>query len=385
MSSIALISGSSHEKLSNEISNYLGIPLISCTKNQFANTECNFKINENIRNKNVFIIQTGTFNKEKQLSINDFLIETILMINACRYSSCGKITLVMPFYPYCRGDKKDEPRTPISSRAIADILNVDRMVTMDLHSAQQQGFFGNSFKPIPVDNIYSFRLINEYFKKNIFKNMTNKEKNDKFVIVSPDEGAIKRTLKFAGFLQLQNYEFCHKQRIFDKPGIVDDMKLLNICNLKDKTAIICDDIVDSGGTLMKCINLLIKNGVKEVYCIITHAIFTKDAIDKINKNIFIKEFIVTNSLPQEKHILKCPKLKVISVGGLLGEVIKRLINGKSISKMHCFQKSIHLRETSGTKQNVEHNYVLLLIAFLIQPFSNQLILLSVEILRMWDP
>ena len=90
--------------------------------------------------------------------------------------------------------------------------------------------------------------------------MTNKEKNEKFVIVSPDEGAIKRTLKFAGFLQLQNYEFCHKQRIFDKPGIVDDMKLLNICNLKDKTAIICDDIVDSGGTLMKCINLLIKNG-----------------------------------------------------------------------------------------------------------------------------
>ena len=159
-----IISGSSHEELAKEISDNCGIPLIPCRRNRFANSEWNFKILENIRNKDVFLIQTGTFDRDKNISINDYIIETVLIINACRYYSCGKITLIMPFYPYCRGDKKDEARTPISSRAIADILQVDRVVTMDLHSAQQQGFFGNATRPIPVDNIYSLGIIKNYLK-----------------------------------------------------------------------------------------------------------------------------------------------------------------------------------------------------------------------------
>ena len=129
------------------------------------------------------------------------------------------------------------------------------------------------------------RPFNYFFGANLrsylFENMTNEEINEKFVIVSPDEGGIKRTLKIAGVLGLTNYEFCHKQRIFDKPGVVGEMKLLNICNLENKNAIICDDICDSGGTLMKCIDLLVANGVKDVYCVITHGIFTKNALQNI--------------------------------------------------------------------------------------------------------
>jgi ribose-phosphate pyrophosphokinase len=354
MENIVLISGSSHETLASEISEYLNIPLIPCRKQLFANTEWNFKILENIRNKDVFLIQTGSFDHLKRLSINDFIIETVVMINACRYSSCGKITLVIPFYPYSRGDKKDEARTPISSRAIADILHVDRVVTMDLHSAQQQGFFGHSFKPIPVDNIYSLGLIREYFQENIFKDMTLKEINQQFVIVSPDEGGIKRTLKIAGSLKLENYEFCHKQRIFHKPGVVGDMKLLNISELKNKTAIICDDIVDSGGTLMKCIELLIKSGVSSVYCVITHGIFTKNALENIQQNPYIKKFIITNTLPQARNIAKCSKLEVLSVGELLGEVITRLSNGSSLSKMDCFQASKTMKNKQKNKHKNKH-------------------------------
>jgi ribose-phosphate pyrophosphokinase len=334
-----IISGSSHNELATEISKACGIPIIPCRNKRFANSEWNFKILENIRNKDVFLIQTGTFDKEKHISINDYIIETILIINACRYSSCGKITLIMPFYPYCRGDKKDEARTPISSRAIADILQVDRVVTMDLHSAQQQGFFGNSTRPIPVDNIYSLGIFKNYFEKNIFNNMSLEEKNNKFVIVSPDEGGIKRTLKIAGVLGLTNYEFCHKQRIFDKPGVVGDMKLLNICNLENRDAIICDDICDSGGTLMKCIDLLVKNGVKNVYCVITHGIFTKNALKMISENPHIKKFIVTNTLPQYSNNVKCPKLEILSVGHLLSDVIECLCTGKSLSKLSCFEKN----------------------------------------------
>ena len=343
-----IISGSSHEELAQEISQHCGIPLIPCRKTRFANSEWNFKILENIRNKDVFLIQTGTFDRENNISINDYIIETIIIINACRYSSCGKITLIMPFYPYCRGDKKDEARTPISSRAIADILQVDRVVTMDLHSAQQQGFFGNGTRPIPVDNIYSLGIFKKYFEQNIFENMTNEEINNKFVIVSPDEGGIKRTLKIAGVLGLTNYEFCHKQRIFDKPGVVGEMKLLNICNLENKNAIICDDICDSGGTLMKCIDLLVANGVKDVYCVITHGIFTKNALKNISLNPHIKKFIVTNTIPQYSHKSKCPKLEILSVGNLLSDVINCLCTGKSLSDLSCFNKNANNKTPEDT-------------------------------------
>ena len=348
-----IISGSSHKDLAREISESCGIPLIPCRRERFANSEWNFKILENIRNKDVFLIQTGTFDRDERISINDYIIETIIIINACRYSSCGKITLIMPFYPYSRGDKKDEARTPISSRAIADILQVDRVVTMDLHSAQQQGFFGNAMRPIPVDNIYSLGLFKKYFEQNIFKNMTNEEINNKFVIVSPDEGGIKRTLKIAAELGLTNYEFCHKQRIFDKPGVVGDMKLLNICDLKNRHAIICDDICDSGGTLMKCIDLLVSNGVKDVYCVITHGIFTKNALKNISDNPHIKKFIVTNTMPQYSHESQCPKLEVLSVGYLLSDVIDCLCTVKSLSKLSCFEKQ--KIKTPNTNNIIEHS------------------------------
>ena len=242
MKNTSIISGSSHPKLAEDIAYYLNMDLTPVTLGRFKNTEVRFKVEKNIRNKDVFIIQTGSFGDN--YSINDIIIETIIMINACRCSSCGKITLIMPFYPYCRGDKKDDARTPISSRAIADILDVDRIVTIELHSAQQQGFFGK-LRPIPVDNIYTFHLVKDYF------NNIEKDGLNNMVVVSPDEGGIKRALKLAEILEIPNYEFCHKKRDFDKPGVVCDIKL-GISELKNKTAIICDDIIDSGGIIKMC-------------------------------------------------------------------------------------------------------------------------------------
>ena len=341
MNNTAIISGSSHPKLASDIATYLNMELTPVILSRFKNTEVRFKVEKNIRNKDVFIVQTGSFGDN--YSINDIIIETIIMINACRCSSCGKITLIMPFYPYCRGDKKDDARTPISSRAIADILDVDRIVTIELHSAQQQGFFGK-LRPIPVDNIYTFHLIKPFFRG--IHNLNN------MVVISPDEGGIKRALKLAEILEIPNYEFCHKKRDFDKPGVVCDIQLLGISELKNKTAIICDDIIDSGGTLLKCINLLVKNGVKNVFVVVTHGIFTCNSAEKIEKNPYITKCFVTNSLPQDKNC-NYSKFVIVDIHKVMGEVIKRLNTGESISDMKCFTNNSNLKKIEKEFKNFE--------------------------------
>ena len=325
---IILISGNSNKNLSKKISNYLEIGLTPIILNQFNNTEINVKILENIRNKDIFLIQTGSTNNKIGYSINDILIETIILINACRLSSCKSITLICPLLFYSRSDKKDLPRTPISARAIADILNIDRLITLDLHSNQAAGFY-----KIPVDNLYSVALVANYLNKTLFKDL--KDKSD-FLAISPDVGAVARTLAFSKRLNLDMI-ICHKQRNYEKKSTIDKLTIIKNCDINNKTGIIFDDMADSCGTLIKCIDALVAEGIKEVYCIITHGILSCDATDKINNCKHLKKIIICNTIDQTENIKKSNKIEIIDTSKLFGECIKCLFNGNSISNLDCFK------------------------------------------------
>jgi len=324
MNNIKLICGSSHPNLANKISNHLGIPLCECTLDKFSNSELKVEIKENIRNTEVFIIQTGCDSATH--SINDIIIETLIMIDACKRSMAKTITIVMPYFPYSTQDKKDEARAPISAKMMANIferVGIDRLVVMDLHASQIQGFFD-----IPVDNIYSLFLVNEYVKS-----MENKD----IILASPDAGAIKRTLKFAKIMKLPTI-FLHKQRSYEKMNTIDNMMIVgDIESIKDKHVIILDDMCDTGGTLIKCAKLLKENGAKEISCIVTHGILSGPAISRLNKTEYIKEMIVSNTLPQKINLMRCSKLKIFDVSELLGDIITKIITGDSISKLFEFK------------------------------------------------
>ena len=329
MNNIKLISGSSHTKLSNSISKYLNIPLSECILEKFSNSEIRVEIKENIRNNDIFIIQTGGFNETN--SINDYLLETLIIIDACKRSMSNSITLIMPNYPYARQDKKDESRAPISAKLIANLLErsgIDRLVVMDLHAQQIQGFFD-----IPVDNIYSIKLVVNYLEETLFKDLLLEERRKNFVVVSPDAGGIKRALKFAKYMKLPCI-FMHKQRNYEICNTVDSMILVgNKNDIVGKHALVMDDICDTAGTLVKCCDVLKENGIKDIYCIITHGILSGPALDRINNCDSLTKIIVSNTLPQEENCKKCPKLDYYSVGELMSCVIRRITTGKSISEL----------------------------------------------------
>lgn len=320
-----IISGSSNKSLAKKISDHLNIPLCDCLLEKFSNTEIRVEINENIRNEDVFIIQTGGYNDD--YSINDFIMECLIMIDACKRSMAKSITLIMPCYAYARQDKKDESRAPISAKLFANLLEtagINRLVVMDLHASQIQGFFD-----IPVDNIYSFPIMNEYFKNNYFKDLTQKQIQEQYVLVSPDAGAIKRTLKFAKLMKL-NAVFMHKERNYEISNTVDNMFIVgNPEALKNKTAIILDDMCDTGGTLVKCASLLKENGASNVICCVTHGILSGPAISRIQDSSAIDTMIVTNSMEQTDF----EKLKIIDVSSLLFKVITCILSGGSISNL----------------------------------------------------
>ena len=320
-----IISGSSNKGLSEKIARHLNIPLCNCLLEKFSNTELRVEIKENIRNEDIFIIQTGGYNDS--YSINDFIMECLIMIDACKRSMAKSITLIMPCFAYARQDKKDESRAPISAKLFANLLEtagINRLVVMDLHASQIQGFFD-----IPVDNIYSFPIMNEYFKNNYFKGLTREEIQKQYVLVSPDAGAIKRTLKFAKLMKL-NAVFMHKERNYEVSNTVDNMFIVgNPENIKNKTAIILDDMCDTGGTLVKCASLLKLNGASKVICCVTHGILSGPAMTRIKESPMIDTMIVTNSLEQSEF----NKLEVIDISPLLFKVITCILSGGSISNL----------------------------------------------------
>lgn len=335
LENIVLIAGNSNNKLALNISNYLKKDLCKINISQFSNTEIKINICENIRNKDIFIIQTGNYISDSdnniKYSINDVLIETLIMIDACKRSMVKTINLIMPCYPYARQDKKEESREPITAKLVANLLTVagiTRLIVMDLHASQIQGFFD-----IPVDNIYSINLVIDHLNKYIFDNLCIVQRQQNYIVVSPDAGATKRTLKFAKLMKLDTV-IMHKQRNYEKINSVEKTILIGEEEqLINKTAIICDDICDTGGTLLKVIDNLKKYKIKDVIVIITHAIFSGKCIENMNNSDLISRIIVSDSISQDNSLRNCDKVSIFSIGDLMGDVIINITNGGSLSKL----------------------------------------------------
>ncbi|XP_070712297.1 ribose-phosphate pyrophosphokinase 1-like, partial [Pempheris klunzingeri] len=268
------------------------------------------QITESVRGENVFIIQSGCGD------INNNLMELLVMINCCKIASAERITAVIPCFFYARQDKKDKSRAPITSKLIANMLTVagaDHIITMDLHASQIQGFFD-----IAVDNLYAEPYLIRWIKNNIQDLTTS-------VIVSPDAGGAKRAASLADKLNV-DFALIHKQRI--KANEVANMTLVGDVN--GKVAILVDDMADTCGTMVFAINRLKQGGAKRIIFMVTHGIFSNNAVDKIN-NCDVDTVVVTNTIPVEQLQEVCSKIKIIDISPMLGESIRRNFQSESIS------------------------------------------------------
>jgi ribose-phosphate pyrophosphokinase len=379
LSNACLIAGRSNHELAKLISEKLRIPLINCCLDDFANRELRIEIHENIRSRDVFILQTGMsddihstteyiikliqqlshlantaaktqdpdtikyFNDcssdvvnlvssfNNMHSINDYIVELIGIVSACRRSSAGTITALIPYFPYCRSDKKDAPRVPIMSRDVADMLvnaGVTRIVSIDLHAGQLQGFAN-----IGWDNLFCLNLFVEELHKTLFNGLNLDEINHKYVLVSPDVGGAKRIEAYAKKLKM-NHVIMHKQRDHTKKSVITKTIIVgDVESIKNKTAIIIDDIIDTMGTMTAAANELTEHGAKNVIIIATHGIFSYPAFQRITECNAITQVIVTNTLPQIDNMKKCKKITCVDTSGLLAEVIKRLVESGSLSEL----------------------------------------------------
>lgn len=324
-----ILSSTSHKKLAEDLSNYSKIKILDTRIEYFANSEIRTSISSSVRGKDLFII-SSPHNNDK--SINDYIMETYLLIKTCKRSDSGNITLICPCYPYARQDKKDNSRTCISAKDISDLFTlagIDRIVCFDLHSAQIQGFFN-----IPCDNFYCINMIHKYLVDNHNINQEfEKELDTKFVIVAPDEGALKRVQVYANKFKMP-FMVVSKERDYSQVNKVERAVLIGDKKyLQKRTAIIIDDMLDTGGTVIKVGELLMSKGAKDIMVIVTHGILSDPAIERINNTEYLKEVVVSDSLPQEEKQKKCPKLKTFSIVPMLSEAMIKLCKGGSLSEI----------------------------------------------------
>ncbi len=306
-----ILSGTSNQKLSKEICKLLKLKLVNTNIKRFSDGEIYIEINENIRGNSVFVIQS-TSNPA-----NDNLMELLLCIDALRRSSAKNITAVIPYYGYARQDRKVVPRTSISAKVVANLITnagASRVVTVDLHAGQIQGFFD-----MPVDNLFTTPLFARYIKKKL--------KKKKLICVSPDVGGVQRTRGLATKIKA-DLAIIDKRR--PKPGKSQVMNIIG--DVKGKTCIIVDDIIDSGGTIINAVDALKKNGATEVYVFITHAVLSGDASNKIKKSK-IKKLIITDTIDNSQKIKNNDKIEVLSISSLMAEAIKRISNSTSVSDL----------------------------------------------------
>ena len=306
-----ILSGTSNQRLSKDISRILKLKLVNTNIKKFADGEIYIEINENIRGNSVFVIQS-TSNPA-----NDNLMELLLVIDALRRSSAKNITAVIPYYGYARQDRKVAPRTSISAKVVANLLTnagASRIVTVDLHAGQIQGFFD-----MPVDNLFTTPLFAKYIKR--------KFKNKKLICVSPDVGGVQRTRGLATKIKA-DLAIIDKRR--PKPGQSQVMNIIG--DVKGKTCIIVDDIIDSGGTIINAVGALKNAGAIDVYVFITHAVLSGDAAQKIKKSK-IKKLIITDTIDNSQKIKNNNKIEVLSISSLMSEAIKRIANSNSVSDL----------------------------------------------------
>lgn len=308
---LKIFTGNSNLPLAQEISNYLKIPLGKATVETFSDGESKVEVKENVRGGDVFVVQSTS------APGNDNLMEMLLMLDAFKRASAKRITAVIPYFGYARQDRKVAPRVPISAKLVADLITTagaSRILTMDLHSGQIQGFFN-----IPVDNLYATPVLLQYLRRQLNRN--------EVTIVSPDAGGVERARDFATRLNA-SLAIIDKRR--SGPNVVEEMNIIG--EVKGQTAILLDDMVDTAGTLTMAADALKKEGAKRIFGCCTHPVLSGPAIRKI-KNSPLEELIVTNSIPLGPKAEKCKKIKVLSVAHLIGEAIRRTHDEKSISSL----------------------------------------------------
>jgi ribose-phosphate pyrophosphokinase len=309
MHDLKIFSGKANRALSAQICEYLGVPLGDIALGNFPDGETSCKINEDVRGRDVFLIQPTC------PPVNDNLFQLLVMIDSCKRASAERVTAVIPYFGYARQDRKDEGRVPITAKLVANLIaraGADRVLAMDLHAAQIQGFFD-----VPVDHLYAAPVLNEHF-------LNLKIPTEEIVIVSPDEGSIKRALG-------------HAKRIGGSVAIIDKRRMsaektiqANILGgpVAGKTALMFDDMISTAGSIRGAANVLHEMGVKEIHVGVSHAVLCGNAVNNLN-DAKLASLVCTNSIPQ--RLDQAPITKVLSVAPLLGEAIKRIHRNESVS------------------------------------------------------
>jgi ribose-phosphate pyrophosphokinase len=308
---LKIFSGSAHPELTREIGAFLGVAVGQARLRRFPDTEVSFQIDENIRGTDVFIVQPTC------ASVDEHLVEMLIMIDAFRRSSAARITAVLPYYGYARQDRKDKPRVPISAKLVANVISAagtNRVLTMDLHKAQIQGFFD-----IPVDHLFAAPVIIDYLVRLEYPKLT---------MVSPDAGGAERARAYAKRLHAE-------LAIIDKRRGIDDgtAEVMNVIgDVRGRTCIIQDDIVDTAGTITKAAIALQANGAERVIACAVHGVLSGQAIERIEKSP-IDKLIVTNTIPLSGAGARCDKIVVLTVARLLGQAIKSIHEETSVSSL----------------------------------------------------
>lgn len=305
-----IFSGNSSRVLATDICKKLGISLGRATVSTFSDGETSVEIDENVRGMDVFIVQSTS------TPVNNNLMELLIMIDALKRASADRIIAVMPYYGYARQDRKAAPRAPITAKLVADLITAagaNRVIAVDLHAGQIQGFFN-----IPVDNLYGTPILLEYVKRNYTSKLT---------IVSPDTGGVVRARAFAKRLGA-TLAIVDKRR--DAPNESQVMNVIG--DVKDKNAIILDDMIDTAGTVVQAAEALKNEGAKEVSVCCTHPVLSGPAIERLSSSV-VKEVIVTDTIPLHEKARACKKIKVLSMSGVLSESIKRIYYNESISSL----------------------------------------------------
>ena len=306
-----LVTGNSNLKLAKNIADYVGVGLSKCEVKRFADKEIFVEMHENVRGEDVFVIQSTSF------PANDNLMELLIIIDTLRRASAKRITAVVPYFGYARQDRKPGPRTPITSKLVANMIDkagANRVLTLDLHAGQIQGFFD-----IPTDNLFAAPVLTS--------NIKDKVKNKTPTIVSPDVGGVVRARIIASRIGA-DLAIVDKRR--EKAGESEVMNIIG--DVEGRACFIIDDIVDSAGTLCNASNALLDQGATEVYAYVTHGVLSGEAVERVN-NSSLTKLVLTDTIEESDLVLKSNKIEVISISSLLGEAIKRISDEKSVSSL----------------------------------------------------
>ncbi len=307
--SLKILTGTANRSLAEEVAQHLGVQISDMLVTKFSDGEVRVQINESIRGSDVYVFQSLSF------PANQHIMELLLIIDALKRSSAGRITAVIPYFAYARQDRQDRPRTPVSARLLADLITVagaERVVTIDLHSPQIQGFFG-----IPVDHLSALPVLHDYIKRNLIL--------EDPIVVSPDAGGVERAR------QLANRLGCGIAIIYKRRPEPNKAEVLDVVgDIEGKEAIIIDDLIDTAGTVVAAANMLINRGAKRVLACATHGVLSGPAVERLTSSP-IEQVIITNTIPVEDKMFN--KLKVVSVAPLLGEAVRRIHEEESVSSL----------------------------------------------------